>query len=56
MQMTLASKGNVICPPQVYTLTPVAPAPPAVPIVGVTSSLPVEAVPDDGSEAMVLDP
>ena len=48
--------GSVICPPQTYTRTPVAPPPSEVPIVGVTSSLPVKSVPADGSEAMVSDP
>ena len=56
MQMTLASKGTVICPLQAYTTTPVALSPPAILIVGVTSSLPVESVPVDESEAMVSDP
>ena len=56
MQMTLMSMGTVIHPPQVYTSTPVVPPPPAVPTVGVTSSLPVESVPADGSEVTVSDP
>ena len=56
MQLTLALKGNAICPPWAYTSIPVAPPPPTVPIAGVMSSLPVEAVPIDGREAMVSDP
>ena len=56
MQMTLASMGSIIHPPQEYTLTPVAPPPPAAPIVGVTIFLSVESLPADGRGVTVLDP
>ena len=56
MQPTPASKGNVILPPQAYTSTLMAPPPPTVPIVGITSSLPIASVSVGVSKAMVLDP
>ena len=50
VQLTLASKENVILPPKAYTSTPMAPPPSTVPNVGVTCSLPVASVSVDGSE------
>ena len=50
MQLTPASKENVILPPKAYTSTPMAPPPSTVSIVGITSSLPVASVSVDGSE------
>ena len=55
MKLTLASKGNVILPPKLYTSTLMAPPPPTVSIVGITSSLPVASVSVGGSKATVSD-
>ena len=55
MQPTQASKGNVILPPKAYTSTLMAPPPPAVSIVGITSSLPNTSVSVSGSEVIVSD-
>ena len=55
MQLTLESKRNVILPPKAYTSTPMAPPLPAVPIVAITSSLPIASLSVDGSEATAAD-
>ena len=55
MQLALTSQENVIPPPKVYTSTPMAPPPSTVPIVGITSSLPIASVSSGGSEATALD-
>ena len=55
MQLTLASKENVILPTKLYTSTPMAPPPSTVPIVGISSSLPVASVSVGGSGVIVSD-
>ena len=42
MQLASTSKGNVILPPKAYTSTLMAPPLPTAPIIGITSSLPVQ--------------
>ena len=54
-QPASTSQGSAILPPKVYTSTPMAPPLPTIPIVGITSSLPITSVSSDGHEVTVSD-